>query len=158
MKTTIIILGLVALSFTNANATTEFEAQVLDQQESATVNVESTQQSQLVFVNEEISNNTGESGNADTAVFDPKSVMEAAYTKTVEEIIAEEKLITESKEMPFQPLSLDYTLEDRVEENNQIIDGVITNEVFPLDFEKINGNIQCAKMNNSALKATDLKL
>ena len=37
MKTTIIFLGLVALSFTNANATTEFETQVLDQQESATL-------------------------------------------------------------------------------------------------------------------------
>ena len=63
MKTSIIFLALIALSFTNANATTEFETQVLDQQESATLIVETSS-------NNEVSNET------DTVIFNPASVIE----------------------------------------------------------------------------------
>jgi hypothetical protein len=158
MKSTITILGFVALSFTNANATTEFETQVLDQQESATLIVENTQQNQLVFATKEISDNAGDSNNTETAVFDPKSVIETTYVKTVEDVILQDKLITESKEAAFYPLSLGYTAEDRIAEDNQIIESAFSNEAFPLDFDKINSNIQCVKMNNNALKNADVKL
>ncbi len=158
MKTTIIILGLAALSFTSVNATTEFETYVLDQQESASTIVEHSQQNQLAFVNEEIAGNTGESANADNTVFDPRSVINTTYTRTVEDIIAEDKLITESKEIAFQPLSLDYTVEDRIEEDNQIIESNLSNEVYPLDFDRINRTAPSVKINNAALKNSDLKL
>ncbi len=146
MKTSIIILGLVALSFTNANATTEFETQVLDQQESATLIVETSG-------NNEVSNET------DTAIFNPASVIETNYVKTIEDIIAENKLITESQEETFQPLTLETTIEDRINEDNQIIESTISNELFPLDFEKINCKIQCVKVyHNNATISVDLKL
>lgn len=151
MKNSIILLGLVALSFTTANATTMFETQVLDQQESATVIVENTTEQNQMVLTEATSNNTGETN---TAVFSPNSVIET-YTKTAEEVVAEDKLITESKEVAYQPLSLGYTFEDRIAEDNQIIEGNISNEVFPLDFNKIN---RAAKINNSAVINTDIKL
>ncbi|MES2410536.1 MAG: hypothetical protein V4535_03740 [Bacteroidota bacterium] len=144
MKSSIIFLGLVALSFTNANATTKFETEVLDQQESAT----------LIF---EASNN--EVSIEDTAVFNPNSVIKTTYVKTIEDVIDENKLITESKEEIPQPLTLDTTLEDRINEDNQIIESTISKEFFPLDFEKINSKTQCNKVyNNNAAITVDLKL
>ena len=146
MKTSIIILGLVALSFTNANATTEFETQVLDQQESATLILETSS-------NNEVSNET------DTAIFNPASVIETTYVKTIEDVIAENKLITESQDETLQHLSLETTIEDRISEDNQIIESTISNEFFPLDFEKINSKIQCVKVyNNNPTITVDLKL
>ncbi|QBZ99054.1 hypothetical protein [Flavobacterium sangjuense] len=146
MKTSIIILGLVALSFTNANATTEFETQVLDQQESATLILETS-------TNNEVSNET------DTTIFNPASVIETTYVKTIEDVIAENKLITESQDETAQYLSLETTIEDRITEDNQIIESTISNEFFPLDFEKINSKIQCVKVyNNDATIKVDLKL
>lgn len=155
MKTSIIFLGLVALSFTNANATTEFETQVLDQQESTTLIVENTQeQNELVLLNEGISSKTGKS-EVETAVFDPKSVIKTTYVKVVEDVIAEDKLITDSNEVVYQPLFSGFTFEDRIAEDNQIIEGSISNEVFPLDFNKINRSV---KINNNAIITADLKL
>ncbi|MCF6128042.1 hypothetical protein L1S35_00015 [Flavobacterium sp. AS60] len=146
MKTSIIFLGLVALSFTNANATTEFETQVLDQQESATLILETSN-------NNEVSNET------DTTIFNPASVIETAYVKTIEDVIAENKLITESQDETVQYLSLETTIEDRIAEDNQIIESTISNDFFPLDFEKINSKIQCVKIyNNNPAITVDLKL
>ncbi len=146
MKSSIIFLGLVALSFSNANATTEFETQVLDQQESATLIVETSG-------NNEVSNET------DAVIFNPASVIQTKYVKTIEDVIAENKLITESKEEAVQPLSLEITIEDRITEDNQIIESTISNEFFPLDFEKINCKIQCVKVyHNNTTISVDLKL
>ena len=51
------------------------------------------------------------------------------------------------------------TLEDRIAEDNLIIESTITNEYFPLDFEKINSKIQCVKVyNQDATITVDLKL
>jgi hypothetical protein len=153
MKNSIILLGLVVLSFTNANATTEFETQVLDQQETATVNVENTQdENQMVFASQEVS------AEEATETLDPQSVLKTVYAKTAEDRIAEDKLITESKEENVQPLSLGFTTEDRIAEGNQIIESQITNEVFPLDFDKINRSVITIISNNNALKVTELKL
>ena len=146
MKNSIIILGLVVLSFTNANATTEFETQVLDQQESATLILETSG-------NNEVSDET------DTTIFNPASVIETTYVKTIEDVIAENKLITESQDETVQHLSLETTIEDRISEDNQIIESTISNEFFPLDFEKINSKIQCVKVyNNNPTIIVDLKL
>ena len=144
MKTTIIFLGLIALSFTNANAATKFETEVLDQQESATLILETS--------NNEVSN------EKDTTVFNPNSVIKTTYVKTIEEVIAENKLITESKEEAIQPLSLDTTMEDRINEDNQIIESTISKEFSPLDFQKINSKTQCKVYNNNAAITVDLKL
>ena len=145
MKNSIIILGLVVLSFTNAKAANEFKSQDLDQQEFATLNLENTQ--------------TVESNETDSTVFNPASVIKSTYVKTVEDIIAENKSITEAQEEIAQPLSLETTLEDRIAEDNQITESNISKEFFPLDFEKINSKLQCVKVkNNNATITVDLKL
>lgn len=131
MKSTIIFLGLIALCFTNANATTKFETQVLDQQESAT----------LIF---ETSNEIVVETEAE--IFNPASVFKNTYSKGIEDVIAEDKLITENKKEPAQQLSLETTIEDRIFDDNQVIESTISNELFLLDFEKINQKIQCVKV------------
>lgn len=145
MKSTIIILGLVVLSFTNANAATEFENQVLDQQESVS----------LIFE----SSDTGVSNETETTIFDPKSVITTTYAKSLEEVIAENKLITEAKEEMVQPLSIATTIEDRIAEDKQIIESTVSDEVFPLDFKKINSKIQCINVYKKNTSITvDIKL
>jgi len=145
MKKSIIILGLVVLSFTNANATTEFETQVLDQQESAT----------LIGVT---SDNNEVADVTDTAVFNPNSVIKTTYVKSVEEIIAENKLITEGQEEKVQPLSIATIIEDKIAEDNQIIESTVSNEVYPLDFEKINHSVKSVRIYNNSAITVDLKL
>ncbi|WP_293894724.1 hypothetical protein [Flavobacterium sp.] len=146
MKSSIIFLGLVALSFTNANATTEFENQVLDQQEFASLNVENASHNELL-------------NETDTTVFNPNSVITTTYVKTIEDVIAENKLITENIEQDVQPLPLENAIEDRIAEDNQIIESTISTEFYPLNFEKINSKIQCVKVYKTNPTITvDLKL
>ncbi|UPT69808.1 MAG: hypothetical protein M0D53_11700 [Flavobacterium sp. JAD_PAG50586_2] len=144
MRTSITFLGLIALSFTNANAITAFETQVLDQQESATVIVETS--------NNEVADLT------DTTVFNPNSVIQSTYVKSVEEIIAENKLITQSQEDKVQPLSIQVSYEDAITEGNQIIESVVSEEVYPLNFEKINRTVKSVRVNNNTAITVDLKL
>lgn len=159
MKTSIIFLGLVALSFTSVNATNEFKSQDLDQQEFATLtSVERNSVSQLGNANPESEITVLNRNTADTAIFSPNSVMKAAYVKTTEEVIAENKLITESKEEADQPLSIDFALENRIAEDTQIIENTNLNVTYPLDFEKINRNVKATKVNNNAIITADLKL
>ena len=159
MKSSITFLGLVALTFTTANATNNFKSQDLDQQESATIIVVNTQnESQLAFVNRDLSNSSLENTGTDTVIFNPNSVVQSGYVKTIEDVITENKLITESQEVAAQPLSLGYTLEDRISEDNQIIESTVSNESYALDFEKINHTAKYVKMNTDALKTSDLKL
>ncbi|HNP32348.1 MAG TPA: hypothetical protein PKN96_03555 [Flavobacterium sp.] len=141
MKTSIILLGLVALSFTTINAT-------------------NTQaENQLAFVNQDSLNRTEVNAENNAEIFNPNSVIKSTYVKTVEDRIAENKLITESKEEVTQPLSIATTIEDRIAEDNQIIESTISKEVYPLDFEKINAKMQCVKVyNNNAIINVDLKL
>lgn len=155
MKRSIIFLGLVALSFTNANATT-FKSQDLDQQESATVTVENTQEQSQALLNQETSNETTVNTEADTAVFSPNSVMKSVV-KTTTEVIAEDKQIIDSKEEAYQPISIGYTVEDRIAEDNQIIESTTLSEAFPLDFNKINRSLKPVVI-NSAIKVKGLKL
>ena len=149
MKNSIIILGLVVLSFTNAKAANEFKSQDLDQQESATLNVENTQ---------EFSNNIVENNSDDTVIFNPNTVIKSTYVKTVEDIIAENKSITEAQEEIAQPLSLETTIEDKIAEDDQIIESTVSNELFPLDFNKINHTVKSVNVNKNAIKTADLKL
>jgi hypothetical protein len=144
MRTSITFLGLIALSFTNANAITAFETQVLDQQESATLIVETS--------NNEVADLT------DTTVFNPNSVIQSTYVKSVEEIIAENKLITQSQEDKVQPLSIQVSDEETIAEDNQIIESTVSEEVYPLNFEKINRTVKSVRVDNNTAITVDLKL
>lgn len=145
-KTSIIFLGLVAWAFTTTQAANEFKSQDLDQQELSTLNVETSSNKEVI-------------NEAETAIFNPASVIKTTYVKTIEDVIAENKLITESQEEIFQPLSIATTIEDRIAEDNQIIESTISNNFFLLDFEKINAKMPCVRVyNNNATITVDLKL
>lgn len=158
MKSTIIFLGLAALSFTTANAANEFKSLDLDQQELTTLNVEKNQVNQFVAVNLQAAAINSEYSPADVAIFSPDSIMKASFVKTTQDIISENKLITESKDETVQPLSIDTAMEDRIAENNQIIESTISNVMYPLDFEKINRTVKSTKVYNNAIITSDIKL
>ena len=154
MKSSIIFLGLVALSFNTTNAANAFKSANLDQQEFATISVDNNQQeSKIVFADS--SSSTIE---ADAAIFNPSSVIKTVYVKTTEELIAENNLITQNTQAETQPLSIDFTLENRIEEDNQIIESTISNVTYPLDFEKINHNLKRIKVAKNEAITADIKL
>ncbi len=156
---TIITLGLVALSFNSTKAANEFKAQKLNQQVGIEVKLDTFEQCQIVKVNTEINVNTTENNSEDTTIFDANTVVKTNCKKTVEEIIAENKLITENQEIVEQPLSLEKNTKDYIDEDNQIIESSISSDVYPLDFEKINRSVKSDKMSNNNLAVTvDLKL
>ena len=161
MKTTIIYLGLVALSFTNTIAANELKQQTFDKQQELTAVVPENilQENGLIAKNQEFSKNIVAIDTNDTAIFNPSSVIKSSNVKTVEEIISENNLVTESPEDVYQPITLEKTIEESITEFNQIIESNDTNEVYPLDFEKINRSLQCIKVsNNKATVIIDLKL
>ncbi len=159
MKSTIIFLGLVALTLTTTNAANEWKSQDLDQQELTTLNVAETQNgSQLAFVNQVTLSSVTENNSTEEGIFNPSSVITTSNVKTAEELIAENILIIESQEESIQPLYNVTTIEDRIAEDNQIIESTISNEVYLLDFEKINSAFKSVKINNNAIITADLKL
>jgi len=161
MKTTIIFLGVAALSFTNTIAANELKEQTFDkQQEFTAVVLENILQENGQFAkNQEFSKNIEGINTNDTAIFNPSSVVKSSNVKTMEEIISENNLVTESKEDVYQPITLEKTIEDNIVEFNQIIESTISNEVYPLDFEVINRSLQGLKVsNNKATVIIDLKL
>lgn len=159
-KTTIIFLGLAVLSFNNGKAANELNAQDLVQQDLTTVSVDNTQnQSQLTLMESEISKFTIENIGEETAIFNPATVIKSSYTKSVEEVINENKLVTETCADAYQPISLEMSPEDKIAESNQIIESNPDNEVYPLDFEIINRTLKSNKDCNNRMSVTvDLKL
>ncbi|MGL2964719.1 hypothetical protein ACSVH2_12930 [Flavobacterium sp. RSB2_4_14] len=161
MKTTFIYLGLVALSFNQTIVANELKEQEFNQQKEFKTEVyenilleskKDTSEQQILY-------NFDESNSNESAIFDPNTVISSSYKIRVEDVIEENNLITEAKKEIFQPISLERTLEDDIYEYNQIIESNDTNEVYPLDFEKINRSIQCVKVsNNNATIIIDLKL
>jgi len=154
MKSSIIFLGLLALSFTSTNAANEFKSENLDQYEFATLKVENNQQeSQMVFAD-----TSSIKIESDTDIFNPSLVIKTVYAKTTEEIIAENKLITESTEAITQPFPIDFAFENRIAEDNQIIESTISNVAYPLDYDKINHNLKKFKVRHNDAITADIKL
>jgi hypothetical protein len=160
MKKSIIYLGLVALSFTNNIVANELKEQNVDIQQDLNARVFENvlKENKISSYNHNLSVNSDLNYISDTAFFDPNTVINTGYNKSVEEIITENKLVIENKEEIYQPISLEKTIEDSVNENNQIIESDISNEVYPLDFEIINRTIQLIKSTNNATIIIDLKL
>lgn len=66
------------------------------------------------------------------------AVISSNYVKSIEEVIEENKKITEGTEEEYLPLNLGLSIEEIIYLDNQIIESTISNEVYPLDFEVIN--------------------
>ena len=58
--------------------------------------------------------------------------------KTMEEVIAEDNKIIESKIKSNPTSEMESTIEEVIKQDNQIIESNLTNEVFSLDFDSIN--------------------
>ena len=141
MKTTFIYLGVLALSF---NYT--IEAKVLKEFDS------STQVIQVFTTSEGI--DTG-----DAEIFNPNSVFITSFERSIEEVVAENILVTESEQEVYQPIALESTIEDVINENNMIIENESNNEVYSLNFKKIDTLMQTKKVENNKTPVTsDLKL
>lgn len=142
MKSTIIYLGILATMFVNTTVANGIakEDQNVDQDaielnlNSVTTTFETTLKKPEVASESEVS-------FTDLIV---------NTTKSFEEIIEEDKKITEYKDEFYYPLILDRTIEEVIKEDNQIIESTITNEVFPLDFELI-------RIHENALKSEAFK-
>ena len=146
MKSTIIFLGLIVFPFATTKAANVFKSQDLDQQELSTLNLENPQpEYQLVSINQKTASNTDEDNTNDTIIFNPSSVINSNKTKLIEEVIAENQLITVTPMENFLPLSIERTIEDYISEENKIIESNISNEVYPLDFKKINPSVKSKK-------------
>jgi hypothetical protein len=158
MKSTIMFLGLALLTVSTTKAN-ELQAQEVMQQEVATITVETKQQLNL-NLSDIISFKIGKADNTgDTAIFNPETVFKTDYSKPMQEVINEDKLLTEAQEEVYQPLCLEMSVLDKIQEDNQIIESNISEEVFPLDFEKINRTAQCIKVNlNDTAIPVDVKL
>ena len=162
MNKSIIILGVLAVMFSN---TSHANAVAKDQQ-GQEVNF---LQSQLNF---EV--NLGSSSETKTRILDkPEVTLESQsqieksvaiiasnYKKSIEEIIADDKKITESKEEVYQPLYYGRTVEEVIKQDNQIIESDLSNEFYPLDFDLINkilNEVKVKEFKNDNFKKDSLK-
>jgi hypothetical protein len=159
MKSTIITLGIAALSFNFSNAANAYKEQYANQQEVSVISADSTQQMFTAGVKQ--NNNTigVDNTSEESLVFNPAAVIKVSYAKSIEEVVSENKLITESNEETIQPLAIEKTQMDYIKEANQIIESNPNQQVYPLDFEAINQAIKNEKESHVSLTiSSDLKL
>lgn len=159
MKTSIFYLGLILSTLTTSNASNGLNLQDADQQNFTLLSmVNSDQNNYATTVSQKEGKIDADTTNSDLVIFSPSTVIANTNVKTIEEIIAEDKLITENSDEAPQYLSIETTEEDKIAEQNLIIESTITDEVFPLDFERINSASKSIQMNATSLKKAAIKL
>lgn len=159
MKSTIITLGIAALSFNFSNAANACKEQYANQQEVSVISNDSTQQMFTTGVQQNNSTIGVDNTAEESLIFNPTAVIKVSYAKSIDEVVNENKLITDSHEEAIQPLSIEKTAIDYIKEANQIIEGNPNQEVYPLDFEAINQAIKNEKESHVSLTvSSDLKL
>lgn len=144
MKKSIIYLGILATMFMNASFANKIEVQ---------------QQNQLTDI-VKVAGTTEPSISAENGLTKPKinlesqskiketiAVISSNYKKTIEEVIQEDKKITDSQQEIYQPLNLGFTIDEIIKFDNQVIDNTIPNEVYLLNFQMINSNSNSIKTN-----------
>jgi len=149
MRTSIKILGIVALSFvtfSNASAKEVFQPQLENEQ----------------LISAVVSNNQLEVGlpvTVEPHYFSPSNVLATYHSSILEEIKVNNEII-QAEMSEYQPLCIDRTLEDVIVEDNQIIESTVSTESYPLDFEKINKSVKRFPMseNKTSLKVEEMKL
>lgn len=129
-KSTIIYLGILASMFVNttvANGIEKVQNQN-DDQVSVVSNLDTTSENYEVTLKKPEVTLEVEISFTDLAI---------NTIKSDEEIIREDKVITEFTEELVQPLVIDRTIEEVIKDDKQIIESNLTDETFPLDFELI---------------------
>ena len=158
MKSTITFLGLALLTVSSVKANGLLVQEVM-QQETATISVVTNQPSDNTSASTLSLKATADANTGDTAFFNPESVLKVSYSKPIDQVVKEDMLVTEAQEEVYQPLCIEMSVQDKIQEDNQIIESNISEEVFPLDFEKINRTAACIKVNlNNTAIPVDIKL
>jgi hypothetical protein len=148
MKSKIIYLGLASLGFSASLFATSISACKVHQ-------VISFQSKEETIQNE---NKNEENCNINNDIFNPSSII-IVKKQTLEERIKEDQQITAYSESPAQYLSLEFTVEDKIEEYNQIIESTQSNEVLPLNYDIINQlSSDLKKANSNSFISSELKL
>lgn len=156
MKTTFIYLGIAIIALTTKGNATQIKFQGLDKQKITIINDDSLKQNKsLVALNKSPKTTSDSEGSV---IFYPDTVLNSNKVITIKDVIAENKLVIDNQEEEYQPLSIEFSVEDIINENNRIIESQLTTDEYYLDFEKINCSPNCFQMNNNAIKTTDLKL
>jgi hypothetical protein len=146
MKSKIIYLGLASLGFSASLFASSISACKVHQ----VISFQSKE--------ETIQNKNEENCNINIDIFNPSSII-IEKKQTLEERIKEDQQITAYIESPAQYLSLEFTVEDKIEEYNQIIESTQSNEVLPLNYDIINQlSSDLKKANSNSLISSDLKL
>lgn len=140
MKTTIIYLGVFALTvFTTCNAENVVNKELLNQNQQIT---------NLFLVNEKNEDLATTQDSKITLLKDTNvaedevaaSSLTTTYTRAIEEVIAEDNLITESPEEDIQVAPFDVSVLKVIAEDSKITESTKADEFNPLDFEFINQN------------------
>lgn len=158
MKSTITFLGLALLTVSSVKANGLLVQEVM-QQETATISVVTNQPSDSTSASTLSLKDIEDANIGDTAFFNPESVLKVSYSKPIDQVVKDDMLVTEAQEEVYQPLCIEMSVQDKIQEDNQIIESNISEEVFPLDFEKINRTAACIKVNlNNTAIPVDIKL
>lgn len=140
MKTTIIYLGVFALTvFTTCNAENVVNKELLNQNQQIT---------NLFLVNEKNEDLATTQDSKITLLKDTNvaedevaaSSLTTTYTRAIEEVIAEDNLITESLEEDIQVAPFDDSVLKVIAEDSKITESTKADEFNPLNFEFINQN------------------
>ena len=127
MKSSIVYLGILATLFTSASYATATQQQ--------TIHLElATTQQQIT----PILNKPAIPVDSVQSISHAVATMTTIHVKPVEQIIQENKLITDTPTELYQPLTVDTTFDYRIQIDNQIIDNNQTDEVYPLNFNYYN--------------------
>ncbi len=162
MNKSIIILGVLAVMFTNtshANAV----AKVQQGQEVEFAKADSNLEMNLAS---SLETKTGVLNKPEVTLESQSKIEEAVsfiasnHKKSIEEVIADDKKITESKVEVYQPLYYGRTIEEVIRQDNQIIESDISDEFYPLDFDlinKISNEVKVQEFRNDNFKKDSLK-
>jgi len=153
MKSTIITFGIAALCFNTTFAANASSGKTASQEEGTFERANATKQIHWTAANQEVLNTGLTNNSEETAFFSPTTVLAVGHAKSIEEMVLENKLIIDSQEQVAQPLSIEKTQRDYINEDNQIIDSNPNVPAFPLEFEVINHrlkNEKVARINHAA--------
>lgn len=139
MKTTIVYLGILSTMFINmTSANIVAKEQQNYETEIANSAIVQILKSDLAFENNSVTIKKPTINiDAEISVMDSLAKI-MVVPDSIEASIEEDKKITESQEVLFQPIYFDRTVDEIINEDNQIIESDVINEVYILDFELIN--------------------
>ena len=163
MNKSIIILGVLAVMFTNTS-NANVVAKVQQSQEVEFAKADSNLDMNLVLLSETkivVLTKPEVTLESQSTIEESVSIIASNYKKSIEEVIADDKKITESKEQVYQPLYYGRTIEEVIKQDNQIIESNLSDEFYPLDFDlinKISNEVKVQEFRNDNFKKDSLKL